>query len=383
MSTLFAVPPWQTTAADLEVAVERCFAGESMRQVSETSGVDRKRLSATLKSRGFQARVGRKTVLPQDQVDLLRPEAEKLFKSGRSHSQIANDLGVPMGVVATWCRGLDRGDDAGSELSPRQAAATSGLTKEAIMAAIKDGRLPAQLGERSASHGRTGPKTLYLIERDDLDQFVTSLTECRYEGCTEVGTTSAGYCGRTHQAAHQNNLAKVMAAGQEAVSDYESEHGLMTGKNAAATLKVAESVLTWYEKNGSLVPVERRLDLIPGRGGVKLYRSADVRRARRELLDRVAQGRSAPTPGAPIGPLAKKRWTGRLNGHRGASSGHLGREAGIEVGHTNIGRPADLSPQQCVEILELRREGLGTRRIAERVLGDQKYFMRVVRFLNR
>jgi hypothetical protein len=74
--------------------------------------------------------------------------------------------------------------------------------------------------------------------------------------------------------------------------------------------------------------------------------------------------------------LSRKRWGGRIGGKLGAS-------AGIEAGRAKGGRPALLTPEQQLQILELDKAGHSSREIAEIVFGDSRLKDRVLRFLRR
>jgi hypothetical protein len=70
-------------------------------------------------------------------------------------------------------------------------------------------------------------------------------------------------------------------------------------------------------------------------------------------------------------PRSKKRVLGGVHGHKGAAAG---RAKG--------GRPPESTPEQRQHMLQLDKEGLSTREIAERVFGNRKLHLRVYRFLN-
>ena len=69
---------------------------------------------------------------------------------------------------------------------------------------------------------------------------------------------------------------------------------------------------------------------------------------------------------------ATRRWSGRWGGHRG-------KFAGIEKG----GRPSLATPEEQQAMFARSAEGLSSRAISAAVFGDERYYKRVQRFLNR
>jgi hypothetical protein len=288
--------------------------------------------------------------------DALQVIARERFVRGESSRHLAADLGVSDATILRWCGDIERTAPAVVvELSPRQAAKIADVPKETIMAAIKSGRLPARFGTTASKYGKTGPAEHWIILREDLDVFIAMLKPCLAPGCNRLGVTSTGYCGRGHTAAATNNLGPVMEASLEKLAAYEEEHGLWRGEKAASHIKVSESLLAHYERTGLLVPVERRTDLVPGRGGVKLYKVADVKRAKKVLLRGWTAGQGGPLPGTPMSDKRKDIWNGRSSTVVATSRGkRVGRRPLVEEGNADER-----------EILQRFQSGESQRAIAE------------------
>lgn len=95
-------------------------------------------------------------------------------------------------------RGVERAQEASNEVSVRQAATIVGASKDAILAAVNDGRLSARWDKRASNNGRPGPREQWIIERESLDRFVADLEPCHFPGCQRLGITPESYCGREH-----------------------------------------------------------------------------------------------------------------------------------------------------------------------------------------
>jgi len=163
-------------------------------------------------------------------------ECRELFRVGHSQRDLAERYEVTQTTIWRWCREVERAEPQSSELSVRQAAASAaelgfgGLTKETIEAAIRDKRLTARWGERSANFGRTGPKEHWIIRQQDLDAFLSSLEKCRATGCDRIGVTPEGYCSRRH-------ASKVhMEAFDPEVSRRRAKEWWRTGEHRARIL---------------------------------------------------------------------------------------------------------------------------------------------------
>jgi hypothetical protein len=239
-------------------------------------------------------------------------------------------------------------------LSLREAHRRVGISSESLLAAIADGRLVARGGQREYEPGRLGTRSGWLIEPADLDGFVASAEPCRYPGCEKPGILRDGCC------CHAHGLS-VRMRGQKRPE--------VAAKLRAAKLGVSRGPN----------PPEWNESIADGLG--RYYasdRSLDQRRNRAERMSRSWKdgGGAAQATVARATPRTRQVHLGRWGGAKG-------REAGIEAGRANVGRPAKITPEQALQILELSKEGLSSRPIAERVFGDSRYYKRVLRFLNR
>ncbi len=234
----------------------------------------------------------------------LKAEARQRYAAGESHRKIAEACEVAPGTVLIWCRGLERATADDSILSPREAARLTGIPKDAIARVIDTGELAARFGERPLTGGRTGPRSGWLIRREDLDRYVASLEPCRYPGCEKLGHTADGCCGREH----------------------------------AMSVTVR-----------SFDPVERRNWLLAHYASPA---SENHLRAMRERAVRSWQSGTGLADGAIqyAGGLARQRWKGRWGGR---AYGHLG------------GRPkVAASDEQVAEVRRLAAIGWGRPAIA-------------------
>jgi hypothetical protein len=87
-------------------------------------------------------------------------------------------------------------------LSMQEAQRRSDLSLEQLLAAVRDGRLPASFGRDTTKlgkgGGRRGSATRWIILSDDLDVFVAGLPVCRYPGCERLGAGPTGCCSGAH-----------------------------------------------------------------------------------------------------------------------------------------------------------------------------------------
>jgi hypothetical protein len=137
------------------------------------------------------------TERPSTGPRVAKEQARALYATGRySQREVAELVGHAQPVVQRWVKGIARPKPTVEELSVRQASERSGIPKDAILAACVDDRLTSRFGAREFKTGRTGPREQWVILPADLDAFVAALQPCRHPGCTELGHTPDGFCGR-------------------------------------------------------------------------------------------------------------------------------------------------------------------------------------------
>src|SRR5512133_102408 len=88
----------------------------------------------------------------------------------------------------------------GAELNLDEAHRRTGIRRQALLEAIRDGRLVAR---RGGARGSRPMKNAWSIFEGDLDAFVESVPECRYPGCTRLAVNSKGTCSGPHARAMQ------------------------------------------------------------------------------------------------------------------------------------------------------------------------------------
>jgi hypothetical protein len=242
-------------------------------------------------------------------------------------------------------------------LSLRQAGRLSGVSHEALRAAIDDDRLPAWRAQRGYERGRLGTRSHWLIARDALEAFVAGLEPCLYPGCDKPAAARSGCCSGPH-------TTGVRARGKARAPEVGVKvRAAMTGRERGPNPP------EWNEHLAA--------------GIQRFYDDHDrSKEKRREAAERMRHSWETGEGAAPAAvgsrlkaPRARQVWLGRWNGVKGAA-------AGVEAGRAKGGRPPKATPEQKQEMLRLSNEGLSSRAIAEQVFGDRRFFMRVQRFLN-
>ncbi len=239
-------------------------------------------------------------------------------------------------------------------VSLAEAHRLTGVSREVLRAAVVEGRLPAAFGRREGV--RRGSATHWLISRPDLRAFVDAAPSCRYPGCEQPGLSSTGCCCGPH-------AIGVLTVGKKrdpAVTQKMSAalRGVLRGPRSPEwAANIAAGVQRYYNSDRS----------------ARQRTESSLR-----MLDSWESGNGAAPAvlRARARGLARSRYFGRWNGHKGAA-------AGIEAGRAKGGRPPACTPEQQVEMLRLSKQGFSTREIAAAVFGDARFKDRVARFLAR
>src|SRR5206468_12083496 len=85
----------------------------------------------------------------------------------------------------------------GAEHTIAQAQRLTGISRQALRAAIEDGRLQAaNVRQHHDQPGRQGDR--WRITREALERFIASCPPCAWPGCERPGATAAGRCSRKH-----------------------------------------------------------------------------------------------------------------------------------------------------------------------------------------
>ena len=123
--------------------------------------------------------------------------AVELHHEGLTQREIADVISVTQTSVWRWVHDLPPAA-APDELSVREAAERIGVSKEIILNAVKDGRLPARWGARTIRQGRVGPREQWIIAPGGVDGFVANAPACQVASCERPGLTVDGCCSREH-----------------------------------------------------------------------------------------------------------------------------------------------------------------------------------------
>ena len=241
------------------------------------------------------------------------------------------------GGVARWrisCQSLDSfaAAYAPDGLSIAQAQREYGISRQALRAAVEDGRLLATNARQH--HDRPGGEgDRWRFPRAELERFIASCPRCPWPDCDRPGVTAAGRCSREHS-------------------------GTLPGTTRSPETRAKISAAKMGQTKGVPRPHTPVWDQHVGEGIRAFWadaeRSAPYRRAKSEELRRSWEKGNGAAPGvlaAKGGPLARSRWGGRW-GARDA-----GRVGGRKRGYTAL---------QAKGVLELKRTNpkLGIRRLA-------------------
>ena len=126
-------------AYDTAELVRLYRSGLTCREISRQTGADRSTVEDHLHRAGVHV-----VQQPNKATDEQRRRADEMWLAGHSSWVIADEVGVSQPTVMRWCGDIERTPPPDQPMSPRQAAAKLGTTKEVVLAAIDDGRLVAR-----------------------------------------------------------------------------------------------------------------------------------------------------------------------------------------------------------------------------------------------
>jgi len=251
------------------------------------------------------------------------------------------------------------------EFNLDEAHRRTGIRRQALLDALRDGRLAGTLG---GARGSRGMRNAWRISEADLDAFVASLPACRYRGCSRRAASPSGACSGPHARAlnmfgvprSPETRAKISASStprspetRAKISASKQGHRLVIPLAAGTRAAISAGLRRFFSSSEGEIERERRAAFASRpRPDVSERNLEEFRVGGPRFWSAYNWWQRAGGRGA-----TRQKWLGRIHANKPPARG----------GRTR-GRPrVDVTEEQCAEIMRLASLGWGRPAIASRL----------------